>query len=798
MLKHKLQWLLLLAALLGVSQGVWGKYYIYGGTPSTDIKSWGTTPLTYSDNWNSFTIDLSGKSVNTDYFYGISTNSGGMLQNCSKQDWNNHLPVRSNGNFGNVIISSYNSNGKCNDSSPECTYYYMKIRKGSTNVRSVTISVTLHDQPINNCDGISVTAYAASIASVENTTPSLETRSSSNITSNSAKLYGYILATGTTKIDHSGIKVYSDAACNTLVGTFETSPTFATTGSYSIIATGLAANTTYYYKAYAHNSAGDAYGSASNFKTSAITSTAPVVRWGIEPTIEDNTRNLIPSAFIAKHGCENSANAKVTKLKLYIKKDSDPTTSSYDAVYEFTNTGLSISEFTTGTLYPNNTVTGVFVPGTDDFLSSLTSSTELHMGWVAINDNESNNTSAMSDIAVIEYEACSGAISELFITPRTKQILSGSSVQFTANTNDGATVNSYQWYQGSSPISGATNSTYTRSNITAGFTLKVTANNNNCGAVTSSVETYTVCSNPITEESITLAATGKNIDADLPKESIVFTATLSNSKTAHHWEWYLDDVSVRSHDASPETNSDTHTINFSGFESGTYNLKVEATGCPSETISADKDLSIKETMTPTNYTTVVNACPEGNKIAISHLFSPTPDDITVKYGSDDVTDKFSYSAQSGYLYFTATDEVPFSGRVFTVYAEKEGYGKAQAQLTLTFNKDVRTSGITITTPGADGTETTPYTAVNFKATISSPVADDVVLWSVSPSTASISPATTTSGTGVAKFKGTGNASGSGTKTYTVTARIQSSTCGVSETSATRTINVIPDGDEPCD
>ncbi len=794
-LKHKLQWLLLLAALLGVSHSVWANYYVYGGSTSYDVKNW-TSPVTSSTSWNSFTINLAGKSINTDYFYGITTNETSFLQNCSREDWNCHLPLRSNGNFGNVEISSYNTNGKCNDSSQECNYYLMKVRIGSATVQSLTISVTIHDQGIHNCDepSVSVTAYAVSIAAVTNTTPTVETRSSSNITSNSAKLYGYITSIGTSNVSANGVKVYTDAACTQNERTFSATALGANTGSFNVAATGLSANTKYYYKAYATNSSGTSYGGVSSFTTSAITSTAPVVRWGVAPII-DGSKNLIPSAFIAKHGCENSSNAKVVKLKLYVKIGSDPTVSDYDQVYTFTTSDITTDEFVKGTIYPNITDDGIYVSESDEFLKSLTSSSELHMGWVAINDNETNNTSAMSDIAVINYQTCSGGISTVTITPASKQILSGSDVTFEGSVNSDASTPTWNWTVGGSSVS--TSSSYTRSNIIDGFTLTLTATNS-CGNKEQS-ETYTVCSNSIIGSALTLTAsaggTPKPIDKDLPNSTIVFTATLPTGKSADEWKWYIDNVLVASSTTAGISNA--QSINFSSdYGVGDYTLKVVASGCPSADVEIEQTIKIRENTTPKAATETITACADENRVAITELFDPSPTSVTVKLNGTDVTSHFNYDQAKGYLYFTDLEQSSFESREYIVTSHKDGYSDADATLTLTFQKVIPSSTVTINTPSDNSTVADPYTAVTLRATIAIPAEGDKVLWSVSPNTASVSPVTTNSGSNAA-FKGSGNPSGGTNKTYTVTARIQSSTCGVSESSATRNIAVRPIPNEGC-
>ncbi|MBQ4032974.1 MAG: hypothetical protein II620_03330, partial [Paludibacteraceae bacterium] len=96
LLKHKIQWLLLLAVLLGISQGMWGTqtYYVYGGTTAHNdaaLLGWSTQQATAVGDDNSFdvSISLGSNTKDNDYYYGICRSSSKFLPNGgSASDYN--------------------------------------------------------------------------------------------------------------------------------------------------------------------------------------------------------------------------------------------------------------------------------------------------------------------------------------------------------------------------------------------------------------------------------------------------------------------------------------------------------------------------------------------------------------------------------------------------------------------------------------------------------------------------------------------------------------------------------------
>ncbi len=799
MLKHKLQWLVLLAALLGVSHVILADtytFYVYGiqNSEAQNITSWTTYKASFTGSSKediSFTLTDDFFTSQGTHYFGLSTASSNyylhpceqIYLECSTKNYSTAI-------FDNVIpVVDDNCSGNCRLA---IIKYILK-----SDVDALTVRL-IGDQYINlnNCSCISNAscpnntvqkAYRIDLGVV--TVPSVTTKAYTNLSSTSVTLSGTINSAGASAVSASGIKVFQSDG-ETLVRDWSSS---ATSGDFSIDVTGLSANTTYQYQAYATNASGTGTGSKTSFTTAAVVATPPTVRWANAPAIENPSKNLVPSAYIATHGCNGSGDATITKLRLYIKKGADPTTSSYDKMYEFTSAG-----FSTGTVYTKGSTPSVYVPGTDEFLRSLTDETVLHMGFVAINNNSTNNSSAMSDIATINYQTCSGGVSTLDITPAGPQLLTGNTT-FTATVNDDATgtVN-YVWKVDGVQVQSSTSSTYSK-NVTGSFNLDVTASNNTCGEQTVSTD-YTTCSTSILSQSVTVTITSGDtpaINSELPLASTTFSATLSGSNNADKWEWLIDGVKVASSNTPSLTNS--QTIDLSTFQPGNYTLTVRALGCPSAIVESENIIKLRNKITPSAWSETINACEAtyGNRFLASHLFNMSPDDVTVTTEEDeriiDVTSKFKY--EKGYLYYIATSDDAFDSKVFYVTAHKTGFSDATATLTLTFQKVIPSGTIVITDPDHDGQAIEPWQPISLTAEITGGAEGDKVVWSVYPTAGYVTPTVTDSEEDT-EFRGPGKSTGIGNRTYTITARIQSATCGTSE-GVTRKIDVTPDADEDC-
>ena len=120
------------------------------------------------------------------------------------------------------------------------------------------------------------TAYGSEVSFTTSqivTVPTVTTSQVTNVTQTTATCGGNVTATGNATVTERGI-CWGTSQNPTTSGSHVSSGTG--TGSYTVNMTGLTANTTYYVRAYATNSAGTAYGSEVSFTTSQIV-TVPTV-----------------------------------------------------------------------------------------------------------------------------------------------------------------------------------------------------------------------------------------------------------------------------------------------------------------------------------------------------------------------------------------------------------------------------------------------------------------------------------------------------------------------------------------
>ncbi len=133
--------------------------------------------------------------------------------------------------------------------------------------------------------------------------PTLTTTAPANITSNSATLGGNVTSAGSSAVLERGI-VYATTQNPTTSNTKIASG--SGTGTYSVNATNLTANTTYYYRAYAINTEGTAYGNEVTFSTDVtaqpptVTTTAPANMTSNSATLGGNVTSTGSSAVLER------------------------------------------------------------------------------------------------------------------------------------------------------------------------------------------------------------------------------------------------------------------------------------------------------------------------------------------------------------------------------------------------------------------------------------------------------------------------------------------------------------------
>ncbi len=202
-----------------------------------------------------------------------------------------------------------------------------------------------------------------------NTTPLVSTSTSNSITNNSAICNGNVLADGGSAITARGI-CYDTISAPTLANLFTTES--GTTGSFSSNLSNLMAGKTYYYRTYATNTNGTAYGSDFSFTTSD-TAVFPIVITSAANNISHDLANLNGnivndggSAILSRGFCWGAtANPSLTDSVVYVSGTTGLI--NYNLQNLTQNTIYNVRAFATnalGTAYGNNISfkTLVFVP----------------------------------------------------------------------------------------------------------------------------------------------------------------------------------------------------------------------------------------------------------------------------------------------------------------------------------------------------------------------------------------------------------------------------------------------------
>ena len=313
-----------------------------------------------------FTSSITGLSSNTTYYVrAYATNSMGTAYGgqVSFKTLTVILPTLSTSSATTITTSSaisggsitndggatVTSRGVCwSNSTTSPTTSYSKTIDGS-GVGSFTSSITALTQgttyyvrayAINSAG----TAYGSVVSFKTNSVslPTISTTSISSITTSSATSGGNITSDGGGGVTSRG--VCWSATTSTPTTSNSSTSSGSGTGSFLSSISGLSANTTYYLRAYATNSAGTAYGSVISFKTSAVSL----------PTI--NTSSISSITTSSANGGGNittDGGASVTSRGVcWSSTTSSPTTSNSK-----TSSGSGIGSFTSSIsgLSPNTT-----------------------------------------------------------------------------------------------------------------------------------------------------------------------------------------------------------------------------------------------------------------------------------------------------------------------------------------------------------------------------------------------------------------------------------------------------------
>ena len=144
------------------------------------------------------------------------------------------------------------------------------------------------------------TAYGEQKTFTTLTTPTVTTNTVSNVTATTASCGGNVTSTGGASVTARGV-CWSISQNPTVSDSHTTDG--SSTGSFTSSITGLTANTIYYVRAYATNSAGTAYGDQRTFTTTA----------GSEPTVTTNTvSNVTTTTATCGGNVSNTGGTSVT------------------------------------------------------------------------------------------------------------------------------------------------------------------------------------------------------------------------------------------------------------------------------------------------------------------------------------------------------------------------------------------------------------------------------------------------------------------------------------------------------
>lgn len=162
-----------------------------------------------------------------------------------------------------------------------------------------------------------------------NTAPTITTPTSTSVTTTSAVLGGNITATGCTNITERGIYWSTTAGFADGAGTkvSETAGAPYSSGVFTINVSGLTANTVYYYKAFATNSAGTVYTTQGTFTTMCDAFNPPYIQdfasyvpscwYEATGTLAAPTTLSVGTSYWAADGFANSGTTGAAKMEIW-------------------------------------------------------------------------------------------------------------------------------------------------------------------------------------------------------------------------------------------------------------------------------------------------------------------------------------------------------------------------------------------------------------------------------------------------------------------------------------------------
>ena len=155
------------------------------------------------------------------------------------------------------------------------------------------------------------------------------------------------------------------------------------------------------------------------------------------------------------------------------------------------------------------------------------------------------------------------------VTPASSTVCTGTAIVFTAAASGGTSPYTYQWTEGGTNISGATNSTYSASKASAG-TFSYNCKVYSTGCATAGTDATASTGTWVAPPAVDVTPASSTVCTGT---AIVFTAAASGGTSPYTYQWTEGGT-----DISGATNS---TYNASKASAGTfsYNCKVYSTGC---------------------------------------------------------------------------------------------------------------------------------------------------------------------------------------------------------------------------
>lgn len=280
-------------------------YGIEYSTTSGFVNGTGTQVASSNLSSGNFSSDLTGLTANTPYYYkAYATNSGGTTYGAEQTFTTLPVPVpvlnaTALTAFGNICTNSTAGPNSFTITGTNLTTadvtvatlsgFTYSTTSGGTYTSSLTLTqpggsfsqevfVKFDPTLVQSYDGNIVVAGGGASASVDvaasgagvNTMASVSTGSASSITTTSATAAGSISANGCSAVTAYGIEYSATAGFVNGTGTQVASSNLSS-GNFSSDLTGLTPNTPYYYKAYATNAGGTAYGAEQTFTTLSLT-----------------------------------------------------------------------------------------------------------------------------------------------------------------------------------------------------------------------------------------------------------------------------------------------------------------------------------------------------------------------------------------------------------------------------------------------------------------------------------------------------------------------------------------------